>query len=74
MSDSTNNLSLAGVSKTVLKDNVPPGHVWEIEPIVNNVNKTLSYQVTITSNASIELQSNGAECMGFISNVSALRD
>lgn len=74
MSDSSNNLSLAGVSKTVLKDNVPPGHVWEIEPIVNNVSKTLSYQITITSNASIELQSNGAECMGFVSNVSALRD
>jgi len=74
LSDSTNNLSLAGTSRTVLKDNVPPGHTWEIEPIVNNVNKTLSYQITITSNSSIELQGSGAECMGFISNVSAIRD
>lgn len=74
LSDSSNNLSIAGVSKTVLKDNVPVGHVWNINPVINNVAKTFGYQVEITTNASLEFQSTGVDCVGYICNVSSGRE
>ena len=74
LSDFNNELSLAGVSKTVLKDNTPTGHEWNVFPIINNTNKTFGYQVDIISNASLQLQGNGLECVGFITNVSTVRE
>lgn len=73
VSDHANNLTLAGVSKTVLKDNVPVGHSWSVNPSIDNVQKTFGYQVAITANASLEFQSTGVDCMGFVCNVSADR-
>lgn len=74
LSDASQTLILAGVSKTILKDNIPLGHTWDIEPFINNTTKEFGYQITITSNGSIELQSDGVECVGFVTNVSAVRD
>lgn len=74
LSDSTNNLTLAGVVKTVLKDNVPVGHTWNVEPIVNNTQKTFGYQVEISTNGSLEDYSTGVECVGFVTNVSSVRE
>jgi hypothetical protein len=74
LSDSSNNLTLAGVSKTVLKDNVPVGHVWSVYPIVNNTQKTFGYQVDISTNGSLEDYSTGVECVGFVSNVFSDRE
>ena len=74
LSDSSNILSLAGVSKTVLKDNIPVGHVWNINPVVNNTTKTFGYQVSISSNGSLENHSSGVDCVGLISNVSSGRE
>jgi len=74
LSDSSNNLTLAGVSKVILKDNVSLGHEWSVTPTVNNTLKTFGYQVQITSNGTLERYGNGVECVGFITNVSAVRD
>lgn len=74
LSDSTNNLTLAGISKVILKDNVPLGHEWSVLPTVNNTTKTFGYQVQITSNGTLERHGTGVECVGFITNVSASRD
>lgn len=74
LSDSSNNLTLAGISKTILKDNVPLGQEWIISPTVNNTEKTFGYQVQITSNGTLENQGAGVECVAFITNVSAIRD
>jgi hypothetical protein len=74
LSNNSNNLTLAGVSKTVLKDNIPVGHTWNVYPIVNNTQKTFGYQVQISTNGSLELQGNGVECAAFITNVSSTRD
>lgn len=74
LSDNSNNLTLAGVSKTVLKDNVPVGHIWNVYPTVNNSQQTFGYQVEITANTTLELQGGGVECVAFITNVSSTRD
>jgi hypothetical protein len=74
LSDSSNNLTLAGVSKTVLKDNIPVGHIWNVFPTVNNTLKTFGYQVQISTNGTLESQANGVECSAFITNVSSVRD
>lgn len=69
LSNSTNILSLAGISTTILKDNIPPGHTWEVYPTINNVTKQFGYQVNISSNGTLENHSSGVDCVGFITNV-----
>jgi hypothetical protein len=74
LSDENNNLTLAGVSKTVLKDDVPVGHTWNVVPTANNTEKTFGYQVEINTNGDLEFRSAGVECAAFITNVSSTRD
>lgn len=74
LSDSSNTLSLAGVSKTILKDNVPVGHTWNINPVINNTAKTFGYQVSISSNGTLENHGSGVDCVGHITVVSSGRE
>lgn len=74
LSDSLNNLSIAGISKTVTKENIPPGHVWMVIPQVNNSNQTFGYQVSISSNGSLENLSTGVKVTAHITNVLAQRE
>jgi hypothetical protein len=64
LSDSSNNLTLAAVSKSVVKDNVSPGHSWNVDPVVNNTTKTLTFTPSFSSNASTELRGNGIRWSG----------
>lgn len=66
LSDSSNNLSISATSRTVVKDNVPPGHSWDIIPIVNNTTKILTFTPSYSSNTSIELRGNGIRWSGKI--------
>jgi hypothetical protein len=74
LSDTSNNLTISGVSKTILKDNIPVGHNWQVTPVVNNIQKTFGYQVDISTNGTLENQSGGVECVAFITNVTTTRD
>lgn len=74
LSNSLNELTIAGVSKTVLKDNVPVSHIWGVTPIVNNTEKTFGYQIDVTTNGTLENQGTGVECVAFITNVSTVRE
>ena len=73
LSDAANNLSISGIAKTVTKENIPPGHSWNIVPQVNNSNKTFGYQVAISSNGTLENYSDGVKATAHVSNVLAVR-
>jgi len=64
ISDSSNNLTLAAVNRTIVKDNVPPGHIWDIAPVVNNSTDILTFSPTYTSNTSVESVGNGIRWSG----------
>lgn len=64
LSNSNNTLSLAAVSKTIVKDNIPPGHTWEVNPIVNDTTKILTFTPSVSSNTSLEERGNGIRWSG----------
>lgn len=64
LSNSTNDLSLAAVSKDIVKDNVPPGHVWDINPVVNNTTKIITFTPSVTTSTDLELRGNGIRWSG----------
>jgi len=74
LSDATNNLSISGIAKTVTKENIPPGHSWNVVPQVNNSNQTFGYQVSISSNGTLENYGSGVQCIAHITNVIAPRE
>jgi len=66
LSDSNNILTAAATSNTVVKDNVPLGHVWSIAPDVNNTTKELSFATAVSTNGSLELRGTGIKWSGKI--------
>jgi hypothetical protein len=73
LSDAANNLTISGIAKTITKENIPPGHSWNIIPQVNNSNQTFGYQVAISSNGTLENYSDGVKATAHVSNVLAVR-
>lgn len=73
LSDAANNLTLSGIAKTITKENIPPGHSWNVIPQVNNSNQTFGYQVAISSNGTLENYSDGVKATAHVSNVLAVR-
>lgn len=63
-SDASNNLTLAATSKTVVKDNIPPGHSWNVVPVANNSTQTLTFTPSFASNTTVELRGNGIRWSG----------
>lgn len=74
LSDEFNNLTLAGISKSITKENIPPGHSWSVSPQVNNANQTFGYQVSISSNGTLENYSSGVKATAHVINVLAQRE
>lgn len=74
LSDGANNLTTSGILKSVTKDNTPPGHVWDVIPLVNNSNQTFGYQISASSNGTFENYGTGVQCIAHISNVIAQRE
>jgi hypothetical protein len=66
LSDDTNFLSLAAISNTIVKDNVPPGHVWNIVPVVNNTTKIITFTPSVSTTSDIEMRGNGIRWSGKI--------
>jgi methionine aminopeptidase len=66
LSDSSNNLSIAATSTSIVRDNIPPGHTWTIEPLVNNTTKEVTFTPSYTANSTIELRGNGIRWSGKI--------
>lgn len=64
LSDSSNTLTLAAVSRSVVKDNIPPGHSWDVVPVANNATKTLTFSPSFASNTSVENRGNGIRWSG----------
>ena len=64
LSDTSNTLTLAAVNRTVVKDNVPPGHTWDIVPVVNNATDILTFSPSYSSNTSVEEVGNGIRWSG----------
>lgn len=67
-------LTAGAVSKTIIKDNVPPGHEWSIDPNVNNTNKQFSFQASVSSNGSLENFGTGVRWVGSVSITTSERD
>ena len=67
-------LTAGAISKTIIKDNVPPGHQWEIEPNVNNVSKEFSFQASVSSNGTLENFGTGVRWAGNINIITSDRD
>jgi hypothetical protein len=74
LSDSSNNLTLSSWIKSTTKENIPPGHVWEVGPIVNNTSKEFSYSFSISSTGSLENYGSGVKAVIKIDNVLAERE
>jgi len=66
LSDSTNVLTLSASNVIIVKDNVPPGHDWNIIPVVNNTTKEITFQPSISTTSDIELRGNGIRWSGKI--------
>lgn len=67
-------LSIAAVSSTIVRDNVPPGHTWTLVPSVNQTTKEFSFQATVSSNGTLESVGTGVRWVGNISVVVTERD
>lgn len=67
-------LSIAAVSSTIVRDNVPPGHTWTLVPSVNQTTKEFSFQATVSSNGTLESIGTGVRWVGNISIVLTERD
>ena len=74
ISDSVNNLSLAAVSKDIVKDSVPPGHVWDINPIVNNTTKIITFSPSVTTSTDLQIRGNGIRWSGKVEFVHSERN
>ena len=59
LSDASQNLTTAAHAITVVKDNLPPGHSWNVSPTVNNVTKEFSFLSSVSSNGNLELRGSG---------------
>ena len=64
LSNSSNTLTLAATSKSIVKDNVPPGHSWDVVPVANDSTKSLTFTPSFASNTSVELRGSGIRWSG----------
>jgi hypothetical protein len=64
LSDGANTLTLAAFTKNVVKDSVPPGHTWDIAPVVNNTTKEISFTPSVSTTSDIELRGSGIRWSG----------
>ena len=67
-------LSIAAVSSTIVRDNVPPGHTWTLVPGVNQTTKEFSFQASVSSNGTLESIGTGVRWVGNVSAVVTERD
>ena len=67
-------LSIAAVSSTIVRDNVPPGHTWGLIPSVNQTTKEFSYQASVSSNGTLESIGTGVRWVGNVGAVVTERD
>jgi hypothetical protein len=67
-------LSIAAISSTIVRDNVPPGHTWSLIPSVNQTTKEFSFQATVSSNGTLESVGTGVRWIGNVSAVVTERD
>jgi len=67
-------LSIAAISSTIVRDNVPPGHTWTLVPSVNQTTKEFSFQATVSSNGTLESVGTGVRWVGNVVAVVTERD
>ena len=67
-------LSIAAISSTIVRDNVPPGHTWALVPSVNQTTKEFSFQASVSSNGTLESIGTGVRWVGNVSAVVTERD
>ena len=67
-------LSIAAVSATIVRDNVPPGHTWTLTPSVNQTTKEFSFQASVSSNGTLESLGTGIRWVGNVTAVVTERD
>jgi len=67
-------LSIAAVSSTIVRDNVPPGHEWSLVPSVNQTTKDFSFQASVTTNGTLQSIGTGIRWVGNVSVVVTERD
>ena len=63
LSDTLQQLTIAAQSKTVVKDSTPPGQTWNIDAIINNTTKVLTFTPSVTGNK-LQLRGNGIRWSG----------
>ena len=63
LSDTLQQLTIAAQHKTVVKDNTPPGQTWDINAIINNTTKVLTFTPSVSANK-LQLRGNGVRWSG----------
>ena len=63
LSDTLQQLTIAAQSKTVVKDSTPPGQTWDINAIINNTTKVLTFTPSVIGNQ-LQLRGNGIRWSG----------
>jgi len=63
LSDTLQQLTIAAQSKTVVKDSTPPGQTWNVDAIINNTTKVLTFTPSVTGNK-LQLRGNGIRWSG----------
>ena len=63
LSDTLQQLTIAAQNKTVVKDNTPPGQTWDINAIINNTTKVLTFTPSVTA-AKLQYRGNGVRWSG----------
>ena len=63
LSDTLQQLTIAAQSKTVVKDSTPPGQTWNIDAIINNTTKVLTFTPSVIGNQ-LQLRGNGIRWSG----------
>jgi len=63
LSDTLQQLTIAAQNKTIVKDNTPPGQTWDINAIINNTTKVLTFTPSVTA-AKLQYRGNGVRWSG----------
>ena len=63
LSDTLQQLTIAAQSKTVVKDSTPPGQTWNVDAIINNTTKVLTFTPSVIGNK-LQLRGNGIRWSG----------
>ncbi len=63
LSDTLQQLTIAAQNKTIVKDSTPPGQTWDINAIINNTTKVLTFTPSVTA-AKLQYRGNGVRWSG----------